>query len=36
MILEPGERSEWRGEKKGKISYDLLFELTKWPLMRDL
>ena len=36
MILEPRERSGWRGEKEGKIPYDLLFELTKWSLTRDL
>ena len=36
MILEPRERSRWRGENKRKIPYNLLFESTKWPWTRDL
>ena len=33
IILEPGKSSGWRGEKKEKILWDLLFESTKWLLM---
>jgi len=36
IILKPRESFEWRGEKEGKISLDLLSESTKWPLTWDL
>ena len=36
IILEPRESSRWRGEKEGKIPYDLLFEFIKCPLILDL
>jgi len=36
IILRPGDNSEWRGKKKGKIPLNLLFVSTKWPLTWDL
>ena len=33
MTLESGLSSELRGEKDGKILYNLLYESTRWPLM---
>jgi len=33
IILRPGESSRWVGEKEGNALWDLLFELTRRPLM---
>ena len=35
IIWLPGENSELRGEKDGKIPWDLLYESMRWSLVKD-
>jgi len=36
IIRRPGKNSGSRGEKDGKIPYDLMLESIRWPLVKDL
>jgi len=36
IILRPGDNSEWRSKKEGKIPLNLLFVSTKWSLTWNL
>ena len=36
IIQQPGKNSGSRGEKDGKIPYDLMLKSIRWPLVKDL
>ena len=36
IMRRPGKNSGSRGEKEGKIPYDLMLESIRWPLVKDL